>query len=292
MGVDINIARAISHAENPLIKIRFRHDITEHGIIQYNTRPIHKTTNLSAFPVEKIIREHRVRAMPYQHWFRYQHALRLVRGNQPHVLDLGAGDCMIGHFLFQALRKCLYVGMDLDYSRLRAAIERGFGKLPYYFIQRDLTKKLPFLNNTFDYIFAYEVIEHIEKEQAEELLAHCYHVLKPGGVLSISTPNNRGEKIANKYKHLKVHGKRHVYEEHPYEWRAVALQKFLVKELGFKHRMNYGLDHDHIKHIGLNANSDSLELFVNSYFPTQIGRLILSLPNWRTASFVMIEVEK
>lgn len=55
---------------------------------------------------------------------------------------------------------------------------------------------LPFNDNTFDLVFACEIIEHVEKP--ERLLTEALRVTKPNGFLAISTPQNRsGNKPLN-----------------------------------------------------------------------------------------------
>ena len=55
--------------------------------------------------------------------------------------------------------------------------------------QADLTKPLPYLKDSVSYIFSEHFIEHISREQGVKMLKECFRVLKPGGVLRISTPN-------------------------------------------------------------------------------------------------------
>lgn len=55
---------------------------------------------------------------------------------------------------------------------------------------------LPFSNDTFDLVFACEIIEHVE--QPKRLVEEALRVAKPGGYIAISTPQNRsGEKPLN-----------------------------------------------------------------------------------------------
>jgi len=58
-------------------------------------------------------------------------------------------------------------------------------------IKHDLSKGLPkdFLPNSVDYIYTEHFIEHITRQEASNLLIHCYLRLRPGGKLRISTPD-------------------------------------------------------------------------------------------------------
>ncbi|MBT6691023.1 class I SAM-dependent methyltransferase [Candidatus Parcubacteria bacterium] len=51
----------------------------------------------------------------------------------------------------------------------------------------DVTKKLPYTKNSFDFVFAGEVIEHVIDARA--FLLEIKRVLKPGGFLILTTPN-------------------------------------------------------------------------------------------------------
>jgi predicted SAM-dependent methyltransferase len=53
----------------------------------------------------------------------------------------------------------------------------------------DTTKRFPFSDNTFDYIMAEHMIEHIEYPGAQFMLRECFRVLKPGGRVRFATPD-------------------------------------------------------------------------------------------------------
>ena len=53
----------------------------------------------------------------------------------------------------------------------------------------DATKKFPIQDNTFDFIFAEHMIEHITFDEAKLMLNECFRTLKPNGVIRLATPN-------------------------------------------------------------------------------------------------------
>lgn len=53
----------------------------------------------------------------------------------------------------------------------------------------DLRRGLPFPNESCSAVFGEHVIEHLSKEDAEQLARDCHRVLQPGGVLRLSTPD-------------------------------------------------------------------------------------------------------
>lgn len=67
----------------------------------------------------------------------------------------------------------------------------------YEFLQHDITKGVPFKDETVDLAFSSHLIEHLDRTQGEFLLKECYRVLKPGGILRVSTPDT--QLITKKY---------------------------------------------------------------------------------------------
>jgi len=53
----------------------------------------------------------------------------------------------------------------------------------------DATKRFPFEDRTFDYIFSEHQIEHLTYKEGLSMLRECYRVLKPGGKIRIATPD-------------------------------------------------------------------------------------------------------
>jgi len=56
-------------------------------------------------------------------------------------------------------------------------------------MRRDATRRLPFDDDTVDYIFTSHMLEHLTQRKAIRVLAECYRTLKPGGVLRVVLPD-------------------------------------------------------------------------------------------------------
>jgi predicted SAM-dependent methyltransferase len=60
---------------------------------------------------------------------------------------------------------------------------------PAAVIKLDLRRPLPVADASLSFIYAEHFIEHIDLPAAARLLRECHRVLKPGGVLRLSTPD-------------------------------------------------------------------------------------------------------
>lgn len=56
-------------------------------------------------------------------------------------------------------------------------------------IVRDVRKKLPFDDESIDFIYSSHLIEHIRKDEAEKVLRDCFRVLKRGGLIRLVVPD-------------------------------------------------------------------------------------------------------
>lgn len=100
------------------------------------------------------------------------------------VLDDGCGSG--GTALSLAEESAFAVGLDLDArfrgSGTRLQTERGIANAG--FVKGDATG-LPFRDGSFDLVFSHSVIEHVA--DAVTYLTECRRVLRPGGILYLST---------------------------------------------------------------------------------------------------------
>lgn len=68
----------------------------------------------------------------------------------------------------------------------KAQYEAGFNSNIQF---RELTKPLPFNDNSVDYVYSSHFLEHTSFEEAQKILAEIYRVLKPNGVARIVVPD-------------------------------------------------------------------------------------------------------
>lgn len=64
-----------------------------------------------------------------------------------------------------------------------------FPKIGKSIIYIDASKRLPFPDNYFDFIYSEHMIEHISYDSAQNMLKECNRVLKKNGKIRISTPD-------------------------------------------------------------------------------------------------------
>jgi predicted SAM-dependent methyltransferase len=55
----------------------------------------------------------------------------------------------------------------------------------------DLREGIPFDTDTVDAIYSSHMLEHLTYRDGQELLAECWRVMRPGGLISIAVPNAR-----------------------------------------------------------------------------------------------------
>jgi len=96
------------------------------------------------------------------------------------LLDAGCGT---GWFSAVATKRGAQVtSMDIGKNLLKQVAKKCHSKRIVGSIL-----KMPFKANTFDYVISSEVVEHVSNP--DKALRELYRVLKPGGILVLTTPN-------------------------------------------------------------------------------------------------------
>jgi 2-polyprenyl-3-methyl-5-hydroxy-6-metoxy-1,4-benzoquinol methylase len=106
--------------------------------------------------------------------------------DQVQLLDYGCGDGKVyAHLLGKGLRAEHVHGADVSKRRVERCHQIGWHNARVLVPDA----RLPYNDGTFDIVNCMEVIEHIPSAQGETVVRELRRVLRPGGVLLISTPN-------------------------------------------------------------------------------------------------------
>lgn len=101
------------------------------------------------------------------------------------ILDVGCGEGFY-ELVISNLYDCNIVAIDNDKKILNMA-KKQLGKNKKIKLELQNVKKLPYKSTSFDKIICTEVLEHINEDDV--VVKELYRVLKPGGILAITVPN-------------------------------------------------------------------------------------------------------
>ncbi len=119
--------------------------------------------------------------MRYEHLHRYAVARELVSGAI--VLDIACGEGYGSYIL--AHRAKNVIGVDVDAETVKHAAQKYIG--PKLKFVRGSCDAIPLKKNTVDVVVSFETIEHHNMQ--EEMLSEIRRVLKPDGLMIISSPD-------------------------------------------------------------------------------------------------------
>jgi ubiquinone/menaquinone biosynthesis C-methylase UbiE len=107
------------------------------------------------------------------------------------VLEIGCG---WGGFIYFLLGQgANVVGIEPTDDDLKTA--RDDSRLTDATFLKASGLQLPFVDETYDFIFAWEVLEHIPKGTEDLFFAEAYRCLKQGGIMAFSTPSHNFRSI-------------------------------------------------------------------------------------------------
>lgn len=224
------------------------------------------------------------------HRNRYKNDLELVKkyykGGK--VLDIGASPF---HMMY-----CLKnMGIDITGIDFNPDLLKKFIKEYQLVIKKCNieTEKVPFKSNTFDFIIFNEVFEHL-KINPIFALKEINRVLKPGGILMLTTPNlyaihkiamfNLGRSFNDAYyefNKLKIYG----YVGHIREYSTKEVKKFL-ENTGFKvEKVTYRNNYSFFKYVGFKNNA------IMRLVGLIVDLLMIVNPYWRRHQVIIAKNE-
>ncbi|MGC9610771.1 MAG: methyltransferase domain-containing protein [Minisyncoccia bacterium] len=118
------------------------------------------------------------------HKKRYEFAIPYAKGKKVVGLACGFGT---GSKILADVAESV-VGIDfseqeLDYARINYESEN------LKFLKEDVTK-IPISDNSFDLAVSFEIIEHLDAIQQNDFLKELRRIVRPGGIILLSTPDN------------------------------------------------------------------------------------------------------
>lgn len=159
-----------------------------------------------------------------------------MTNNDIKVIDIGCGNGMVSKLIY-----------DLGFSITAADYTREqiqFQSDDRFMISKiDANERFPYPSDSFHAIFAGELIEHLF--DTLHFIEECRRVLKPNGVLILTTPNLAG--LEDRIKFLFGISPRHINPLHPYlrlhirQFTLYSLRKLLVGNgfVNIKIKSNY-----------------------------------------------------
>lgn len=191
----------------------------------------------------------------FAHYFRWTHVLKNAKIGQK-ILDMGCGSGeMLEVFYRNRYRPEKFVGIDI-----RDKVPEELKNLDFVeILVKDLCK--PFdLNEKFDIITSFEVVEHIGHENLDAYLQNMVKHCKPGTRIYLSTPN---------YDPAVGAAKNHIINGEIGEWDHFELAERLEKYFNIKYRFGTFASQKDYK---LELTGWKLEAFneLNKYYDTNL----------------------
>ncbi len=155
--------------------------------------------------------------MRLEHYHRYAMAIDFVAGKS--VLDLACGEGY-GSFMLSKVASSVH-GVDISAEAIDRAQSKYLSPSNNLHFFRGDASRLNFSDNQFDIVVSFETIEHLYTQ--EEMISEVRRVLKPEGILIISSPN---KSVYSNEREFKNHF--HVKELDFYEFNCLLQKQFEV----------------------------------------------------------------
>jgi SAM-dependent methyltransferase len=161
------------------------------------------------------------------------------------VLDIGCGELWALKILYKA-HVCKksevvgsYVGVDIDHkimAKNEAKCEAILNIFNAELLTQDVTVNpdFPLQDESIDFAYSTEVIEHMKQEFVAPWLDSIHRVLRPGGLVYISTPNHDGSNSKLPADHVYEWGYQELKDELESRWELIEHTGTFIQLNNFK----------------------------------------------------------
>lgn len=121
--------------------------------------------------------------------------LKQLKSTMKNILSIGistGGSAEIN--MAKTCPEAKIIATTIDEKGLKFSIEKMSSYTEFAQIEakiEDVSKPMPYSDNTFDYVYARLVLHYLNKQQLNDALNEIYRVLKPNGILFIVARNNK-----------------------------------------------------------------------------------------------------
>jgi 2-polyprenyl-3-methyl-5-hydroxy-6-metoxy-1,4-benzoquinol methylase len=155
------------------------------------------------------------------------------------VLDFGCGPGFIWEHMLRLGARWRYTALDFSRDSVAKAHERGSSHAQFAGAHHVTQLPTELAASNFDALLLFEVVEHLTDHHLEATLREAVRVLRPGGVVVVSTPNE--EDLAASTRFCPECGAVFHEWQHVRSWTAASLTTRMAKH-GLVRRMVQTLD--------------------------------------------------
>lgn len=155
------------------------------------------------------------------------------------VLDFGCGPGFIWEHLARLGSRWQYTGVDFSSSSVREVVRKASGVGCFKGAHHVSSLPVDLPDAHFDVVLLFEVVEHLSDIHLNDALAEVARLLKCGGVVAITTPNDENLSISKKF--CPECGAIFHEWQHVRSWNVESLSGYM-RERGFALRMVKTLD--------------------------------------------------
>lgn len=122
----------------------------------------------------------------------HEETLKIALINQAHiqsgqtVLDMGCGTGTLTLMIKQTQPNATVYGLDIDLQILDIAQKKADQAGKHIDLQQSTATCLPYLNESFDHLFASLVLHHLTRQDKQLAIKEAFRVLKAGGIFHVA----------------------------------------------------------------------------------------------------------